>query len=65
MIRWTDAGGRPHWTPYGVELGGGVVWVRLPGAPRKEFPISIFDKPASGEFEYKSWVNEAMAELQE
>jgi hypothetical protein len=43
----------------------GVLWVRLPGAPRKEFPLAIFEKPASGEFTYKSWVNEAMGKLQE
>jgi len=63
MIRWTDAGGVPHWTPYGVD--GEKVWVRLPGASRKEFPISIFDNPTRGKIEYNLWVEEAMAGLKE
>ncbi len=63
MIRWTDVGKKPHWTPYGVD--GEKVWVRLPGADRKEFPISIFDNPARGRIEYDLWVEQAMGGLKE
>ena len=63
MIRWTDVGEKPHWTPYGVD--GEKVWVRLPGADRKEFPISIFDNPARGRIEYDLWVEQAMGGMKE
>jgi hypothetical protein len=65
MIRWTDAGGVPHWTPYGVDSVEGVVWVRMPGAEPKKFPISIMTKPASGRFEFDTWVREVMAAVAE
>jgi hypothetical protein len=65
MIRWTDAGGVPHWTPYGVDSVEGVVWVRMPGAEPKKFPLSLMTKPASGRFEYDNWVREVMKAVAE
>jgi hypothetical protein len=37
----------------------------MPGAPPKEFPISIMTKPAKGRFDYDNWVKEVMAQVAE
>jgi hypothetical protein len=63
MIRWNDAGGVPHWTPYGIDTEAGVVWVRVPGAPRKEFNISILENRGQGKYEYLRWVDEVSPTL--
>jgi hypothetical protein len=63
MIRWNDAGGVPHWTPYGIDTAEGIVWVRVPGAPRKEFKISILENRGQGRYEYLRWVDEVSPTL--
>lgn len=63
MIRWNDAGGVPHWTPYGVDSDAGIAWVRVPGGERKDFAISIFANRGQGRYEYLRWVDEVSPKL--
>ncbi len=49
--------------PYGIDKEAGLVWVRVPGAARKDFPISILENPAQAKFTYDSWVHQVTPTL--